>query len=441
MTASTQGEAMPASKVYIVFVNCHLAPMKIDTPLLDRVRAAVGLPGRPEDNRVVVAMSGGVDSSVVAGLVKLAGYETIGITLQLYDHGEAARRKGACCAGQDIHDARRVAAHLDIPHYVLDFESRFRETVIDEFVASYVKGETPVPCVTCNRTVKFADLLARARDLSAAALATGHYVESRPRPDGSGHRDLFTPADMARDQSYFLFATTQAQLDYLRFPLGALTKAETRAIAAELGLDVAQKPDSQDICFVPDGRYADVITRLRPDAAEPGDIVHVDGRALGRHRGIVQFTVGQRRGLGIAEGEPLYVVRLDAVKRQVVVGPRQALLRHEILLKDVNWLGAEPLGRRSVPVHARIRSTRAPMPADISHGRAGVRVRLDTGEYGVSPGQACVLYSGQGAGQRLLGGGTILSSPILPLEPDRLDHLEVLDGESFDAAAAGPQAR
>jgi tRNA-specific 2-thiouridylase len=278
--------------------------MKLDAHILDRVRDSVGIPGDPASIRIVCAMSGGVDSSVVAGLLKLAGYDVVGITLQLYDHGAAVARKGACCAGQDIHDARRVAAALGIPHYVLDFESRFKEAVIDEFVASYLKGETPVPCITCNRTVKFADLLARARGLDAAALATGHYIESRPRA-GSTRRDLFTPADMGRDQSYFLFATTQEQIDYLRFPLGTLTKPETRAIAAELGLAVAEKPDSQDICFVPEGRYADLILKLRPDAGEAGDIVHVDGRILGRHGGIIHFTVGQRRGLAIAEGEPL----------------------------------------------------------------------------------------------------------------------------------------
>ena len=288
--------------------------MQLDHAILDAVHAAMGLGGNPGDHRVVVAMSGGVDSSVVAALLKLAGYDVVGITLQLYDHGEAMRRKGACCAGQDIHDARRVAAAFDIPHYVLDFENRFQDAVIDDFVSSYLAGETPIPCVNCNQTVKFADLLQRARDLDASALVTGHYIESRARGDGSGHRDLFTPADMARDQSYFLFATTQEQVDFLRFPLGGLPKAETRRIATELGLVVADKPDSQDICFVPDGRYADVILRLRPDAAEPGDMSHLDGRVLGRHEGIIHYTIGQRRGLGIAEGEPLYVVKVDAAR-------------------------------------------------------------------------------------------------------------------------------
>jgi tRNA-uridine 2-sulfurtransferase len=383
--------------------------MGVHQAILDRVRAGVGIAGDPAAIRIVCAMSGGVDSSVVAALLKLAGYDVVGITLQLYDYGEAVARKGACCAGQDIHDARRVAAALGIPHYVLDFEERFKETVIDEFVAGYLAGETPIPCVTCNRTVKFADLLRRARDLDAAALATGHYIESRPRRPGSPTRDLYTSADMARDQSYFLFATTQEQIDYLRFPLGWLTKSETRRIAASLGLAVAHKPDSQDICFVPEGRYADVILRLRPDAAEAGDIMHVDGRHLGRHDGIIHFTIGQRRGLGVAEREPLYVVRLDAAKRQVIVGPRQALLQRDIALASLNWLGEE-LGVRPVPVHAKIRSTRAALPATIHRRHGQDIVTIHDGEYGVSPGQACVLYEGPGAGVRMLGGGFIARS-------------------------------
>jgi len=380
--------------------------MGVSQAILERVRAGTGIAGDPAGVRIVCAMSGGVDSSVAAALLKLAGYDVVGITLQLYDHGEAVRRKGACCAGQDIHDARRVAAALGIPHYVLDFESRFKETVIDEFVAGYLAGETPIPCVTCNRTVKFADLLKRARDLDAAALATGHYIESRPHRDGSAHRDLFTPADMARDQSYFLFATTQEQIDYLRFPLDALSKAETRRIAAELGLAVAEKPDSQDICFVPEGRYADVILRLRPDAAEPGNIVHLDGRVLGRHDGIIHFTIGQRRGLGVAEGEPLYVTRLDAARRQVIVGPREALLQRDIPLASLNWLG-DTLGDAPLPVHAKIRSTRGALPATIRRAGGASIVTIHDGEYGVSPGQACVLYDGAGTGARMLGGGFI----------------------------------
>jgi tRNA-uridine 2-sulfurtransferase len=390
--------------------QAHLVAMKLDQTMLDTVHASMGLGGNPADHRVVVAMSGGVDSSVVAALLKVAGYDVVGITLQLYDHGEAIRRKGACCAGQDIHDARRVAASFDIPHYVLDFESRFKDAVINDFVAGYLAGETPIPCVKCNQTVKFADLLQRARDLDAAALVTGHYIESRARGDGTPHRDLFTPADMARDQSYFLFATTQEQIDFLRFPLGALPKAETRRIAGELGLVVADKPDSQDICFVPDGKYADVILRLRPDAAEPGDIIHLDGRVLGRHEGILHYTIGQRRGLGISDTEPLYVVKVDASKKQVVVGPREALKQNDIRIANLNWLGRQDLNTQAQPVFAKIRSTRPPVEAALHNGPQGSIVTIVGGEYGVSPGQACVLYDGIGSGARVLGGGFIAAA-------------------------------
>src|SRR5919201_2574700 len=287
------------------------------------MRNSLDLEGRPQDTRIVVAMSGGVDSSVTAALLKAQGYDVVGITLQLYDHGAATHRKGACCAGRDIHDARNVAASIGIPHYVLDYESRFRESVIDNFADSYAHGETPVPCIECNRTVKFRDLLATARELGAAALATGHYVTSRRLPDGS--RALHCAADSDRDQSYFLFATTREQLDYLRFPLGDMTKAQTRELARRFDLAVADKHDSQDICFVPTGRYTDIITRLRPNAMDPGDIVDLDGRVLGQHNGIANFTVGQRRGLGIASTAPLFVLRLDPANRRVVVGPRDAL--------------------------------------------------------------------------------------------------------------------
>ncbi len=374
--------------------------------VIDLVHQAMGLAGNPADHRVVCAMSGGVDSSVVAALLKIAGYDVVGITLQLYDHGEAIRRKGACCAGQDIHDARRVAAALDIPHYVLDFESRFKESVIDDFVDGYLQGATPIPCVRCNQTVKFADLLARASDLDASALVTGHYVESRARA-GTPHRDLFTPADMARDQSYFLFATTQKQLDYLRFPLGLLTKPEIRGIAETLGLIVADKPDSQDICFVPDGNYADVILKIRPDAARGGEIVHLDGRVLGQHQGILHYTIGQRKGLGIGGGEVLFVVKLDAANARVIVGPREALRQNEIRISDVNWLGAVPLAIDPQQIFARIRSTRAPVAGSIRSDGEGAVVAIDGGEYGVSPGQACVFYEGIGSGKRVLGGGFI----------------------------------
>jgi tRNA-specific 2-thiouridylase len=364
----------------------------------------------PAGARVVVAMSGGVDSSVTAALVKEAGYEAVGITLQLYDHGAAVGRKGACCAGQDIHDARRVADRLGIPHYVLDYESRFRAAVMDDFADSYLKGETPIPCVRCNQRVKFRDLLETARELGAAALATGHYVR---RVDGAGGPELHRAADPARDQSYFLFATTRAQLDFLRFPLGGLPKAETRALAQRLDLPVAAKPDSQDICFVPNGSYARVVERLRPGALEPGEIVHVDGRVLGRHEGIINFTVGQRRGIGIADaqggGEPLYVVHLDAARKRVVVGPKPALAVAEMSLREVNWLvpGSSPgmalAVSEGVGVTVKVRSTAPAVPAMVFAAGEGGRVVFAEPQYGVAPGQACVFY----AGERVLGGGWI----------------------------------
>ena len=365
------------------------------------------LTGDPKRTRVVVAMSGGVDSSVVAGLLSRAGYDVVGITLQLYDHGEATHRKGACCAGQDVQDARRVAETLGIPHYVLDYESRFRRSVIDGFADSYIAGETPVPCVACNQTVKFSDLLGTAKDLGAAALATGHYVMSKA---AGNHRALYRPADVERDQSYFLFATTQAQLDFVRFPLGAMTKAETRAAAREFGLTVADKHDSQDICFVPNGKYADVIERLRPDAAARGDIVHIDGRVLGHHEGIIHYTIGQRRGIGVAVGEPLYVVHLDPVSRRVIVGPREALATRRLHLRQMNWLGEGTLAElpaEGIDVYARVRSTRPPLPARLVPAGDHFAVDLGDDESGVAPGQACVLYGDEGPMARVLGGGFI----------------------------------
>lgn len=388
---------------------------------------SLDLPGRPEETRVVVAMSGGVDSSVVAGLLKRQGYEVVGVTLQLYDHGAATHRKGACCAGQDIHDARRVADALSIPHYVLDYEERFRQTVIDEFAASYVAGETPVPCIACNQTVKFADLLDTARKLGADALATGHYVMSRRHGRG---RALYRPVDLDRDQSYFLFATTPEQLDYLRFPLGGMTKAETRAMAHELGLAIADKSDSQDICFVPNGRYADVIEKLKPGAAEAGDIVHIDGRVLGRHDGIIHYTVGQRRGIGVAVGAPLYVIHLDPVGRRVIVGPREALATHRLHLKEVNWLGdgrLDAIPAAGLEVFARVRSTRPPTPARLAREDGHCYVELGESEAGVAPGQACVFYEGDDAGARILGGGWIARAERAAEAERALDRLMALE--------------
>ena len=373
---------------------------------------SLGLDSRPQDTRVVVAMSGGVDSSVTAALLAAEGYDVVGVTLQLYDHGEATHRKGACCAGRDIHDARSVAAALGIPHYVLDYESRFKEAVIDRFAESYIQGETPVPCVECNMSIKFHDLLITARELGAQVLATGHYVASRQL--ASGGRGLFRAREEERDQSYFLFGTTREQLDMLRFPLGERAKSETRELARKFGLAVADKHDSQDICFVPSGHYADIIERLKPGAAEPGEIVDLDGKVLGAHSGIIHYTVGQRRGLGIATGAPLYVVRLDADARHVVVGPREALRTSRIVLRDVNWIGDADIGetladdRRDVFV--KVRSTRPPQAAWLRHGEAGYEVELVDGEHGVSPGQACVFYDA-GIGQaRVLGGGFIKSA-------------------------------
>jgi tRNA-specific 2-thiouridylase len=351
--------------------------------------------------RVVVAMSGGVDSSVTAALLHAEGYDVIGITLQLYDHGAALAKKGACCAGQDIHDARRVAETLGIPHYVLDYESRFRESVIEDFADSYLRGETPIPCVRCNQSVKFKDLLTTARDLGADCLATGHYVRRVKGPAGA---ELHVARDPERDQSYFLFATTPDQLDFLRFPLGDLPKSEVRSLAERFGLAVAAKPDSQDICFVPNGSYARVVEKLRPGAVDPGEIVDLSGRVLATHDGIIGFTVGQRRGIGVGgSAQPLYVVRLEPETRRVVVGPREALARDRVYLHDLNWL-AEPLSRKGRLVQVKLRSSQQPVEARIfTHGQGQAELHLTEPGYGISPGQAAVCYDGS----RILGGGWI----------------------------------
>ncbi len=367
---------------------------------------SMGFDKAPADTRVVVAMSGGVDSSVVAAELARQGYDVVGVTLQLYDHGAALAKKGACCAGRDIHDARRVAEDMGFPHYVLDYENVFKDAVIDEFADSYLAGATPVPCIRCNERVKFKDLLETARDLDADCMATGHYIQRKLGPNGP---ELHSAADAGRDQSYFLFSTTRPQLDYLRFPLGHLaSKADTRALAAKYGLSVADKPDSQDICFVPNGNYASVIEKLRPGAAEPGEIVDVDGNVLAEHDGVIHYTIGQRRGLGIGGlADPLYVVKLDVDTRRVIVGPKELLATRIIPVREINWLGDgafDALPERHVAV--KVRSTRPPRPAILRPtGASTAEVELLTPEEGVSPGQACVFYDLESP--RIFGGGWI----------------------------------
>ncbi len=367
---------------------------------------SLGFPKPPSETRVVVAMSGGVDSSVVAAELAREGYDVVGVTLQLYNHGAALAKKGACCAGIDIHDARRVAEDMGFPHYVLDYENIFRDAVIDEFADSYLAGATPVPCIRCNERVKFKDLLETAKDLDADCMATGHYIQ---RFIGQNGPELHRAADPIRDQSYFLFATTPEQLAYLRFPLGHLvSKSETRTLASQYGLSVADKPDSQDICFVPDGNYAGVIEKLRPGAAEAGEIIHVDGRVLGQHSGVIHYTIGQRRGLGIGGlDEPLYVVKLDVDNRRVVVGPKDLLSTRIVPVREINWLGDAPLGSNSEwPMSVKVRSTRPPTEAIVRPlSDTEAEVELVTPEEGVSPGQACVFY--EAGGTRVFGGGWI----------------------------------
>ncbi|MEZ5715169.1 MAG: tRNA 2-thiouridine(34) synthase MnmA [Paracoccaceae bacterium] len=367
---------------------------------------SLGLPKPVAETRVVVAMSGGVDSSVVAAMLAEEGYDVIGVTLQLYDHGAALAKKGACCAGIDIHDARRVAETMGFPHYVLDYENIFRDAVIEEFADSYLAGATPVPCIRCNERVKFKDLLETARDLDADCMATGHYIQ---RKEGASGPELHMAADPARDQSYFLFSTTREQLGFLRFPLGHLkSKDETRALAAKYGLPVAMKPDSQDICFVPDGNYASVIEKLRPGAAEPGEIVDMDGTVLGTHQGVIHYTIGQRRGLGIGGlSDPLYVVKLDVDTRRVIVGPKEALSTRIVPLAEVNWLGdGDLMATPAREISVKVRSTRPPRPAILrALTPTTAEVELLTPEEGVSPGQACVFY--ETGGTRVLGGGWI----------------------------------
>ncbi len=356
-----------------------------------------------DQTRVVVAMSGGVDSSVVAAMLHDEGYEVIGVTMQLYDHGVALEKKGACCAGKDIYDAKRVAQQLGFKHYVLDYESVFKQEVMDDFADSYLRGQTPIPCVKCNQSVKFRDLFKMAKDLGADALATGHYVQ---RIDNNGNIELHRGADTSKDQSYFLFATTKEQLEYVHFPLGGMDKAQTRQLALKYHLEVADKPDSQDICFVPEGGYASVIAKMRPGALDPGKIVHIDGRILGDHEGIIHFTRGQRRGLGVAVGEPLYVVDINPDTKEVVVGPESALGQTDVMVQDVNWLGAEDALIASEGVSVKVKLRSATMPVDAifrANDRKGGVVILHTPDKAVAPGQACVMYDGS----RVLGGGWI----------------------------------
>ena len=400
MRALTKGVDSGASRPYIALAMVQA--------VLEKPLNSLGFAKSEAQTRVVVAMSGGVDSSVCAAMLAREGYEVIGVTLQLYDHGAAVKSSKSCCAGQDIYDARRVAEMMGFPHYVLDYETNFRESVIEDFADTYLKGSTPIPCVRCNQTVKFRDLLAVAKDLGADCMATGHYIQRVDGPDGP---ELHRAYDGGKDQSYFLFATTPEQLEFLRFPLGHLDKSETRRLAEEMGLNVASKPDSQDICFVPEGRYTDVIEKIRPHAAQPGDIVDQASTVLGQHRGVMYYTVGQRRGLGLGENtgtDPLFVIRIDADAKQVIVGPRSALQRSEIYLSEVNWIGPGTIADADgLAIKVKVRSTRPPESATLHVDGDGVLVRLAEPDVGISPGQACVFYEDRADAERTLGGGWI----------------------------------
>ena len=378
---------------------------------LAAAKAGLCLEGPAAAQRVIVAMSGGVDSSVAAVLLKYWGFDVVGITLQLYDYGEAVKKPGACCAGVDIRDARMVCDEIDIPHYVLDYESRFSDHVIEQFADSYLAGETPVPCIMCNQEIKFNHMLRAARDLGGVAMATGHYVRSQRGTNGDWQ--LHRAIDDSRDQSYFLFSTGKHELAELRFPLGGLRKSSTRRLAQAFGLQVADKPDSQDICFVPNGKYGDIVARLRPDAVLSGDIVHIDGRVLGRHEGIIHFTIGQRRGLKVAVGDPLFVIRIDAERQEIIVGPRAALEVFHIKLRDVNWLGEGALSdlpSTGLALRVRVRSMRPPAPARLFYTDGQPLIVLEEGDHGIAPGQACVFYEGDESGSQVLGGGWIVST-------------------------------